>query len=211
MKRLLIIGARGFGREVYCLALQSIGYGDEFTVTGFLDDKKSALDGYPGYPPIIDSVEHYVPRADDVFVCALGDVHYKHKYVGMILDKGGKFISLIHSTATISANSTLGRGCIVAPSVSISCDVTIGDFVTLQRRATLGHDAVVGNYAHLNTNSFMGGFSRLGDLSTVWTGGILLPHVTVGDRCVVGAGCVVIRNVPSDTTVYGNPAKILTY
>ena len=35
MKNLLIIGARGFGREIYNLALESIGYGTEFTIKGF--------------------------------------------------------------------------------------------------------------------------------------------------------------------------------
>lgn len=59
MKNLLIIGARGFGREIYNLALESIGYGTEFTIKGFLDDKKEALDGYDGYPSIISSVENY--------------------------------------------------------------------------------------------------------------------------------------------------------
>lgn len=53
MKNLLIIGARGFGREIYNLALESIGYGTEFTIKGFLDDKKEVLDGYDGYPSII--------------------------------------------------------------------------------------------------------------------------------------------------------------
>ena len=56
MKNLLIIGSRGFGREIYNLALESICYGTEFTIKGFLDDKKEALDGYDGYPSIISSV-----------------------------------------------------------------------------------------------------------------------------------------------------------
>ena len=74
MKNLLIIGARGFGREVYSLAKEAQGYHKEFVVKGFLDDKADALNGMGNYPPIIDSVEHYLPEEDDVFVCALGDV-----------------------------------------------------------------------------------------------------------------------------------------
>ena len=77
MKNLLIIGARGFGREIYNSALESIGYNDSFIVKGFLDDKVNALDGYDGYPPIVDSVEHYQLAKDDVFICALGEVFYK--------------------------------------------------------------------------------------------------------------------------------------
>lgn len=211
MKHLLIIGARGFGRVIYCLALESLGYGTEFDIAGFLDDKSSALDGFEGYPPIIDSVEHYRPRPDDVFICALGDVGFKKLYVEKILAKGGNFINLIHKDASISQNVRMGTGCIVAPYVSLSCDVTVGNFVTFQRFVSIGHDSRIGDFCHLNTYSFMGGFSRLGSLSTLWTGSVMLPHTEVGNNAVVGAGAVVLKKVASGATVYGNPAKVLKY
>ena len=42
-----------------------------------------------------------------------------------------------------------------------------------------------------------------------WIGGgvIILPGITIGDRCIVGAGAVVTKDIPSDSTVVGNPAK----
>lgn len=52
MKHLLIIGARGFGREIYNLAINSIGYQEEFDIKGYLDNKLDALCDYKNYPPI---------------------------------------------------------------------------------------------------------------------------------------------------------------
>lgn len=45
----------------------------------------------------------------------------------------------------------------------------------------------------------------------VWIGGgaIILPGVTIGDRSVIGAGSVVVRDVPAAKVVAGNPARIL--
>ena len=59
MKHLIIIGARGAGRETFLTATKSFGYGHEFDIKGFLDGKTDALDGLPGYPPILSSVESY--------------------------------------------------------------------------------------------------------------------------------------------------------
>ncbi|MBR3081198.1 MAG: acetyltransferase [Prevotella sp.] len=211
MKNLLIIGARGWGREVYNMLPHCIGYETEFAVKGFLDDKSDALDGMPGYPQIISCVEDYQPQPDDVFVCALGDTHWKRHYIEMVLAKGGKFINIIHQTADIDRNTTLGYGCIVCKYVGISCDTRIGDFVTIQGMSIIGHDTTIGNYCHLGGRAFIGGGAQLGESTIIQTNAIILPHVKVGNNSVVGAGSVVIRKIKSGTTVFGNPAREFKY
>ena len=211
MKELLIIGARGFGREVLALAKESEGFQDDFVVKGFLDDNAEVLDGYVDYPPIISSVEQYIPSANDVFICALGDPHWQKHYAEIVLKKGGEFISLVHPTAVLGKNTKIGRGCIIHRDVFISCDITFGNFVTCQPKAVVGHDVVVEDYCHLGTNTVMGGYSRVNSLTTLHPGAIILPHTKVGEDCVVGAGSVVIRKVKSGTTVYGNPARVLKF
>lgn len=211
MKNLLIIGARGWGREVYEQAQYSQGYLEEYDIKGFLDDKADALDGMNGYPPILDSVEEYEPQSDDVFICALGDNVWRKHYSEIIMRRGGQFINLIHKLAYVGQNTKLGRGCIISQGVSISCDVTIGDFVNFQRLVDIGHDARIGNYCSLGCKSFMGGGACIDDGTKVQTAAIVLPHVRVGQNCTVGAGAVVIKKVKDGITVFGNPAKVLKY
>ena len=211
MKNLLIIGARGWGREVFGMLQNCLGYGTEFNVKGFLDDKFDALDSFEGYPPIIDSVEHYQPQDGDVFVCALGEPKWKRHYAEIMLAKGGEFINLIHEKAYIGKNTILGKGCIISKEASVSCDVKIGDFVTLQRLATIGHDAVLGSYCNVGAMCFMGGGSSVGEDSLVFPGSNILPHISVGNQCIVGAGSVVVRKVKDGRTVFGNPAKVMDF
>ena len=45
----------------------------------------------------------------------------------------------------------------------------------------------------------------------VWFGGscTVLPGVTIGDGCVIGAGSVVTRDIPANTVAAGNPCRVL--
>lgn len=207
MKQLLIIGARGFGREIYNSATESIGYGTEFQIKGFLDDKNDALDGKVGYPPILCSVEDYVIQKDDIFVCALGDVKYKEYYTKLILNKGGVFITLIHNTAYISKNVKYGKGCVFLAGSRIQCDSTIGDYVTFQPYCVIGHDVTIGDWTIVNAFADCGGASKIGSRVTLNTTCFVIPKGVVEDGATVGAGSVTMRKVKADTTVFGVPAK----
>jgi len=207
MKHLIIIGARGFGRNVYYIAINSIGYNSDFDVKGYLDDKSDALDGFNNYPPILDNVEDYVIQDGDVFICALGDVTFKKKYVDIILDKGGEFINLIHKRSSIGLNAQIGKGEIISEGVHIGCDTQIGDFNTFNVNAIVGHDCKIGKFCHLNSMSFMGGFAQIGDFVTLQTSSILLPHKRLGSNCRLGVASVVMKNFGNDVALFGNPAK----
>ena len=209
MKNLLIIGARGWGREVFGMLPDCQGYGTEFVVKGFLDDKVDALAKFDDYPPIIDSVEHYEPQEDDVFVCALGEPKWKRHYAQIMLDKGGKFINLVHKRASIGKNSVLGKGCIVSKDVSVSCDITIGDFVTIQRLTTIGHDAQIGDFCHISTGTMVNGETRVGEDCFVGSRSILYNCITVCRDVVIAAGSVVNRDITQSGTYAGNPIAFI--
>lgn len=209
MKHLIIIGARGYGRVVYNLAVDCIANGSDFDIKGFLDSKTDALDCYENYPPIISSVEDYQIQTDDVFVCALGEVKYKKLYAEKILSKGGEFISIISPHAIVMTNVEFGCGCIVGDGANIGCDTKIGNFTTILGLASIGHDVEIGDWCHIGGFCFMGGFSKLNEGATIQTGSKILPKKIIGEYASVGAGSVVIRNVKDGTSVFGVPAKLV--
>jgi len=211
MKNLIIIGARGFGREVYDLATQCSGFNIEYVIKGFLDDKADALDGFENYPAIISSVEDYKIQEDDVFVCALGTVKWKKYYAELIMAKGGSFINLIHPSTKLNTNTVVGTGLLVFMYANISNDCIIEDFVTIQGYVGLGHDTKIRKWVHVSSYSFTGGFVVLEEESTLNTRATVLPHVIVRKGATVGAASLVIRNVKENTTVFGVPAKKLEF
>lgn len=211
MKNLIIIGARGMGREVYDLAIQCAGYKIEYVVKGFLDDKQDALVDFDNYPEIISSVEEYEIQKDDVFVCALGSIKWKKHYVELILAKGGKFINLIHPSTNVNTNASIGTGILVFMYSNISNDCVIEDFVIIQGYVGLGHDTKIRKWSHVSSFSFTGGFVVLEEEVLLNTRATILPHITVRKGATVGASSLVIKNVKEHTTVFGVPAKKLEF
>ena len=207
MKHLLIIGARGFGRAVCDLAYDMPQYQKEFDIKGFLDDKADALDGYNNYPPIVGMVETYVIQPDDVFICALGDVHYKKHYAELILNRGGQFYTIIHPSAHKGRNVQIGKGCIIAGNVWLDSDAHIRDFVTIQSGAQIGHDVEIGDWAIIDSLCFLGGFVRIETLTTIHPHSSIIPHISIGAGAIVNIASVVIRDVKRDAVVMGNPAR----
>ena len=211
MKNLVIIGARGFGREVYDLAKNTQAFLDgEYQIKGFLDDKKDALDPYQGYPEILDSVEDYQIQTDDVFVCALGTVQPKKKYAELILEKGGEFINLVDLQANVRSDISHLKGVLIFSFVFVSVDVTLSDFVSLQHYSCLGHDARVGKWSHMSSYSTITGYTVLEDEVMLQTAAKVVPKKTVGKGAFVGAGSLVIKNVKPGQSVFGSPATPMT-
>ena len=210
MKNLYIIGARGFGREVY-FSLMRWGVSEHYHIKGFLDDNSNVLDGKGEYPPIVSSVEGFHPTRDDVFVCGLGAVAARRKYIQIVMEKGGRFDNMIAPRACVTPTAKLGQGVWIGGGSEISADVSVGDFALVFTNVIMGHDVSFGAYSVAEHGVFMGGYASVGEGATLHTRSIILPHKTVGADAVVGAGSVVVRNVKPETTVMGNPAKMLSF
>jgi sugar O-acyltransferase (sialic acid O-acetyltransferase NeuD family) len=211
MKNILIIGARGYGREYHEGFKILPEYNKNFVVKGFLDDRADVLDEFSGYAPILSSVEDYQIQRDDVFVCALGDVHAKAKYIEIIRNKGGRFMTLIHPAAIVYDTAEIGEGVVVSPYCMISANVKIEEFTTIQPFCNFGHDAHIGKFCAIESYTFLGGFAQIGDYVTLHTRATILPRVKVGDNAIVGAGSVVIKNVKPNISVFGVPARKIEF
>jgi len=207
MKHLIIIGAGGYGREMYGAALGAVGYGTEFDVRGFLDARPEALGGFAGYPPILGNPEAYEPQTDDVFISALGNIESRRHCVALVEARGGRFISIVHRTAFLGPNVIVGEGSFIAHNVVLTADVCVGCHSAVFHNTSIGHDSVLQNFTHVYAQCSIGGAVRVEEGAIVYPGAVIVPRRTIGANAVVGAGSTVILNVPSGVSVIGVPAK----
>ncbi|MEN8662356.1 MAG: acetyltransferase [Lentimonas sp.] len=210
MKKLIIVGAGGFGREVYAWAKQHPDCGKLWELAGFLDDDLSVLDGYEYSVGVIGPVEGHQPASDEVFVCAIGSPQIKKKVCQAMLATSATFISLVHPSVILGENIRLGTGVVLCPRVILTADISIGDFVAINCHSSAGHDVVIGDWATISGHCDLTGNTRYEDGAFLATGVRIAPSKSVGEFAYVGAGAVVIRSVKAGQKVFGNPAFVLS-
>ena len=205
-RTLWIIGAGGFGREVYSMTYTARGAGVEWRVAGFLNDIANALDGFDGFPAIAGTTGH-VPQENDVFICAIGDLKGRRAVTDTFRARGAKFINVISERALISGAAKLGEGIIVEAFTGIAANARIGDHAAILSHTTIGHDARVGSCVQISSYCDVHGWAEIGDGCLIGSHAVILSKVKVGAGATVGAGSVVISDVPPGATVFGVPAK----
>lgn len=208
MKKLVIIGAGGMGRTFYDMSRESVGYGTEFEIKGFIDDNLSSLDSFKNYPPIIGTISDYQPEIDDVFVCSIGGVSRK-ACIEKIIARGGKIITMIHSTARIGSNVILGEGNLIGAFTTIAADAKIGDYNFIQSYTIIGHDVTIGSWNRIDSHVMCVGGITIGDETMIHTSAMLNHNVKIGDKAHIGACCFITKDVDAGATMFASPARRL--
>jgi len=204
---LIIVGAGGLGREVFSWLSHTINTEGQYTIKGFLDDNLDALDELSYPVKVIGTIADYQPNANEKLIMAILNPKIKKKITPLMIEKGAKFFTLVHPTAVIGMNVHLGTGVVICPNCILTNDIVVGDFVFLNTNVTLGHDTRIGNYTSVNGNVDITGNSEVGEGCFFGVGAKVIPRRKIEDWVTVGAGSVVIRNIRSGRTVFGNPAK----
>lgn len=214
MKRLLIIGAGGFGREVVAIVAAINAVQPAWELVGVLDDSAAdsvASDRGPG----VDSKQPSVPVLGGVGALSTLTDHHAVIAVGSPTARAmiaaahprQKWATLVHPDTTIASDSRIGVGSVVAPGARISTNCTLGEHVHVDQNVTVGHDSTVSAYVRLNPQACISGSVTLEQGVLIGANATVLQGLTIGSGSTVGAGAVVVRNVADAVTVKGVPAR----
>jgi sugar O-acyltransferase (sialic acid O-acetyltransferase NeuD family) len=208
MKQLHIVGAGGFGRECHAWASQHPDCGKAWAIAGFLDDNADALKSFGDFA-LVRPLAGHRPSADNVYLCGLGLPGTKEKLVAPLVSSGAEFITLVHPRAILGARVKLGKGVVICPGAVLSTDIVLGDFAMVNLNSTMGHDAELGPWSTLSAHCDLTGHVKVADLVFMGSHASVIPGKKVGSGSIVGAGAVVVSDVPPGVTVVGNPARVL--
>lgn len=211
MKKIAIIGAGGFGREVKMLIDHINQKERQFELVGFYDDKHydHPINGIP-YLGKIEKIN----EADETLciAVAIGDPKTKKKIIESISNPNIEFPNLIHPSVIIGQdNVKLGKGNIICAGVIITVDIEIEDFVILNLSCTVGHDTKIKNYSSFMPTVNISGEVVINEAVYVGTGAKIINLLEIGENTIVGAGAVVYKSLPANCTAVGIPAKPIKF
>jgi sugar O-acyltransferase (sialic acid O-acetyltransferase NeuD family) len=121
---------------------------------------------------------------------------------------GLHFHTLIHPSASVSPMAVLSAGVFIGANSVIGPGASLAEHVFVNRGVTIGHDTVIGAFSRIQPGSNLGGLSRYGAGVTVGIGATVLERLVIGDGAFIGAGAVVIDDVPASVLMVGIPARI---
>ena len=202
-----IIGAGGFGREVFQYSLDARSVGWPHRVVGFIDDRTNALDGFDVPVPLLGGLESLGRIDVGAFIIAVGDPILRHELADAVDAASGSLVSLVHPSAYLATTASVGSGTLICPYVLIAVNSLVGSNVAVNVFASIGHDSNVGDHCVISPYAALTGAVTLGSDSFIGTHGTITPGTNVGRRSKISAGSIVTRDAPERSLLVGNPAK----
>ena len=208
-KKIYIIVAGGFGKEVAWIIECINKETPEWKIEGFLDDNEmlhgEVLNGYKvlGNCDLLSSVN------EDIWVvCTIGTPCIRKRIINKIMTKSNiHFATIIAPTAIIPNTVIIGEGTIIASGTISSVNVTIGSHVIINMNCTIGHDTTILDFVTLRPSADIAGNILLEECVDVGIGAGILQNLNIKHDAVLGGGTVVVKNVKPYQIIVGIPGK----
>ena len=195
-----IIGGGAHGRVVADIARAA---GE--LVSGFIDDDPDATSANTrAEGPAQKIVPQFV--ATHRFVAAIGDAATRRSFSEMVLAAGGELVTLVHPSAVIASDVTIGHGTVVMAGAIINTGTVIGQFAIINTGAIVDHDNIIEDNVQIAPGCNLAGRVTCRRDCFIGTGATIIPRVVIGEGAHVAAGATVIRPVKPHTLVAGCPA-----
>ena len=195
------VGICGEDENKALLALDCFESNQEYDVVVYLNDFHNNEQFY-GIPTLsIKELELLHEKGlKYIYICG-NSLEFQQKMYEICKKIGIDPISVIHSSATVSSYSNLGKSVYIGPNVIVGPDTEIGDFSVLLNASTVAHHTKLGKYVTLSDGTHIAGNVTIGDLSYLGIGVIVNKRINIGKKVVVVSGAIVIDNVADDSIV----------
>lgn len=201
MKKICLIGAGGFAKEVFCL-LEDLNRADDVQCFMETNPLSSSVMGKP-----IKPISQFDDKNNKAIIC-VGDPEEKQIMLNQ-LSNTTEFETIIHPTAVISDWVTYGIGNIICAGAVITCNISFGDFNVVDRNSSIGHDCTLGDFVHLTPGVVISGNVTIGNNVYFGTNSVVKERINICSKVTIGLNSGVINDINKPGVYIGTPAIII--
>lgn len=213
IKKVVVIGASGFGRESLDVLEAMRENGANIDVLGVVDDAPSQANSKRLKDrgiPYLGNIEEWIKTdtSDINYVLGIGNPAVRRRLTKRLEGLGIQPLTIIHPTAIVGSRFTIGSGAIICAGAVISTNVRLGKHVHINPNATIGHDSELKDFVSVNPGAVVSGDVVVEEETLLGANSTVLQGIRVGARTVVGATSCVTKDLPSDVVAKGVPARV---
>jgi acetyltransferase EpsM len=203
-RKVVVLGASGHGKVVASTLLaagwQIVGYFD--------DDVNKAGKDLMGIP-VIGRIEDALHGLCLFAVAAIGRNQTRKSVVEGVGELS--WAQAVHPTAWLDPTVQIGEGSVVFGGVIVQPGARIGRHCILNTGCTVDHDCILSDYVHLGPGVHLAGNVAIGEGAFLGIGTQAIPGVSVGCWSQVGAGGVIVLDIPDHVLAVGVPARVVRH
>ncbi len=127
---------------------------------------------------------------------------------GYARNEPGELVEIGHSGHVIIKRDTVIRAYCTIDRGTVD-NTVIGEGNKLDHHIHVAHNVKIGNHNTLANGCIIEGSCEIGDFNTFGTAVIMQRKTKVGNNCTIGSGSVITKDIPDNSIVYGNPARVI--
>jgi sugar O-acyltransferase (sialic acid O-acetyltransferase NeuD family) len=203
--RLIVVGAGGHASVVIDAAKLAL---PDCEVVGLVDDAVAVGERVSG-SVVLGPIAEIDRFPHDAVALAVGDNTARARIFESLRTIGEQLPTLVHPSAAVAPSAKVGAGTVVLAHAVINAEAVVEDNVIVNTAATIDHHSRIGRHVHIAPGVHLAGGCRVGEGGALGIGTVVAPTVSIGARTFVGAGSVVLEDLPADVIAYGSPARVI--
>lgn len=196
---MILYGARGQAKVIYDLILSN-----NHLLEYLVDDNPP--EEFPHHLMVYKPTPELL-RGQKLII-AIGDNNLREKIYHNIKHLC-EFETMQHYSAYVSRFTEVGEGTVIMPQVCINAEVKIGGHCIINTSSIIEHECIIEDFVHISPKAALAGNILVKKGAQIGLGANLIQGITIGQNAIVGAGTVVLQDVPDHAVIVGNPGRII--
>lgn len=208
-RNIILVGGGGHCKSV----IDVIETENKYAIIGILDTKEKIGQKILGYEVIgTDEDISSLTLKDIYFIVTVGHIKSfvpRKKIYTKLKEHGARLATICSPNAYVSKHGKIEEGTIVMHHAFVNAGARIGINCIINTNAIIEHDAFIGNHCHISTATLVNGDCVVQDNCFIGSNATLRNGITVKNNTIIGAGAFVSKDILTEGSFVGNPARKL--